>query len=173
MYWSTSWISVGWGQVVSPTAIWKTGTGFTFMYVIKCTCVHETIQSAQPYTQSIILWSISGEIIFGGCVCIFILVTFTTFIYGVCKHRVAYIFSLSSFCERHQDKSAEVCTDVPCTWNKPRRITLPSEITCIDTRIYQPCPTPLVPTLENCDPRVSFRGLFKRTFTTFAKVQML
>lgn len=68
--------------------------------------------------------------------------------------------------------SAEVCTNVPCTWNKPRRITLPSEITCIDTRIYQPCPTPLIPTLENYDPRVSFRRLFKKTFTTFAKVQM-
>lgn len=71
------------------------------------------------------------------------LINIYIYIYNrVCKHRVAYIFSLTSFCVRHQDKSAEVCTDVPCTWNKPSRITLPSEITCMDTRIYQPCPTP-------------------------------
>lgn len=120
-----------------------------FMYA-KCTCVPETRQSAQPYTPWIILRSSSGEIISGGCTCVAD--------NGACKHCVAFIFSLSSFCERHQDRSAEVCTDVPCTWDKPRKITLPSEITCIDTRIDQFCPPPLVPTLENYDPRVSSRG---------------
>lgn len=33
-----------------------------------------------------------------------------------------------------KDIKTEVCTDVPCTLDKPRRITSPSEITCIDTR---------------------------------------
>lgn len=47
---------------------------------------------------------------------------------------------------------------MPCTWADPRRITLPSEIACIDTRIDQSFPPPLVHTLENYDPRVSSRG---------------
>lgn len=35
---------------------------------------------------------------------------------------------------------------------------VPSEITCIDTRIDKSCPPPLVSTLENCDPKVSSLG---------------
>lgn len=55
---------------------------------------------------------------------------------GACTHHfVVFIFSLSSFCERHQDRSAEVFTDVPCTWDTHKRITLHSEITSIDTII--------------------------------------
>lgn len=73
---------------------------------------------------------------------------------GACNHFVVFIFSLSSFCERHQDRSAEVFTDVPCTWYTPKRITLPSEITSIVTiiRVDQSCPPPLVPTLEIITP---------------------
>lgn len=38
--------------------------------------------------------------------------------------------------------SAEVCTNVPCTWNKPRRITLPSE-TPVLTQEYTSLVQPL------------------------------
>lgn len=62
-----------------------------------------------------------------------------------------------------------MCTDVPCTWNKPRRITLPSEITCIDTRINQPCPTPLVPTLENYDPPSFISRTIQKDFYNLCK----
>ena len=70
---------------------------------------------------------------------------------GACKHCIAFLFSLSSFCERHRDRSTEVCTDITCKWDKPRRKSMPSEITKIDMRIDQSNPPP---TASIYDPRV-------------------
>ncbi|XP_062577470.1 uncharacterized protein LOC134239315 [Saccostrea cucullata] len=116
-----------------------------YMYV-KCKCVPETRQSAQPYESWILIRMQSGEIVSGGCTCVAD--------NGACKHCVAFIFSLSSFCERHRDRSTEACTDIQCVWDKPRKKSVPSEISNIDLRIDQSQQPSIVPTLCNYDPRV-------------------
>lgn len=44
---------------------------------------------------------------------------------GTCKHCVALLFALSSFCERHRDRGTESCTDKGCSWDKPRKVSHP------------------------------------------------
>lgn len=44
---------------------------------------------------------------------------------GTCKHCVALLFSLCSFCERHSDRGIESCTDRACPWDKPRKTSHP------------------------------------------------
>lgn len=39
---------------------------------------------------------------------------------GTCTQCVAFLFSLTSFWERHRDRGTEVGTDTQCVWNKPR-----------------------------------------------------
>ena len=51
-----------------------------FMY-LKCTCVPETRQSAQPYIPWILLRCTSGEIISGGCTCVAYVIHTHTHIY--------------------------------------------------------------------------------------------
>lgn len=78
---------------------------------------------------------------------------------GTCKHCVALLFSLSSFCERHRDRGTQVGTDLQCQWDKPRKKSNPKKITDIDMRVdvTNPLPTsataavydPIVPTVQN------------------------
>ena len=76
---------------------------------------------------------------------------------GSCKHCVALIFSLSSFCERHRDRGTEVCTDVQCVWDKPRKKSNPNEIINIETRIDS-SQQHKVPTPSNYNPTVQVVG---------------
>ena len=65
------------------------------------------------------------------------------------------MFALSSFCERHKDRHIQVGTDMPCTWDKPRRASHPAEIKDVKVhirndrryevvphhKVYNPCKT--------------------------------
>lgn len=52
---------------------------------------------------------------------------------GTCTQCVAFLFSLTSFWERHRDRGTIVGTDTQCVWNKPRIRNDPQEI--IETRV--------------------------------------
>lgn len=47
---------------------------------------------------------------------------------GSCKHVVALLFSLNSFCERHVDRHTHVGTDAQCSWDKARAESRPVQI---------------------------------------------
>jgi hypothetical protein len=51
---------------------------------------------------------------------------------GSCKHCVALLFALHDFCERHQDRGTEACTDKPCKWDRPRQGSNPVTTQNID-----------------------------------------
>lgn len=73
---------------------------------------------------------------------------------GTCKHCVALLFGLSSFCSRHKDRSTEVGTDVECVWDKPRQSSKPMEISDIDTRSDPSLPPPVTPVHVDYKPSV-------------------
>ncbi|XP_050704746.1 uncharacterized protein LOC126990229 isoform X2 [Eriocheir sinensis] len=82
---------------------------------IKGTCVRQTNQNETPY-QVWMFASSNGDIHAAGCQCIGD--------DGGCKHVFAFIFAVSDFVQRCgvQPGSAQrTCTDVTCTWDKPRR----------------------------------------------------
>ena len=58
-----------------------------FMY-IKCTCMPETRQSAQPYDTWLLVRTSSGEIISGGCTCVAYVYTLIIYInpYKITQH---------------------------------------------------------------------------------------
>ena len=53
---------------------------------------------------------------------------------GTCKHITALLFSLENFSSRHRDRNTEVGTDVPCTWDRARKLSEPLTINKIDIR---------------------------------------
>ncbi|XP_069109357.1 uncharacterized protein [Argopecten irradians] len=116
------------------------------MYV-SATCVPETRQTAAPYKVWILMNARTAEIMSGGCTCVVD--------NGTCKHCVALLFSLSSFGTRHKDRSTEVCIDVECVWDKPRKTSEPMEIEHIDIRSDPSTSAPYVPTRNNYTPHLS------------------
>lgn len=91
---------------------------------------------------------------------------------GTCKHCVALLFSLSSFCERHRDRGTQVGTDVQCQWDKPRKKSNPKKIKDIDMRIDQTSPMPAAATSVVYDPRVPVqepRGNLEKEFYELCK----
>lgn len=55
---------------------------------------------------------------------------------------MALLFALNSFSERHKDRNTEVGTDIPCTWNKPRKISVPLPVEELDFRKETATPKP-------------------------------
>ncbi|XP_069116847.1 uncharacterized protein [Argopecten irradians] len=115
-----------------------------FRYV-KATCVPETRQTAKPYDVWVLIRD-TGEILSGGCTCVAD--------NGTCKHCVALLFGLGSFCTRHTDRNTEVGTDVTCVWDKPRQISKPMEIADIDVRSDPSLPPPVTPVHVDYKPSV-------------------
>lgn len=72
---------------------------------------------------------------------------------GTCTQCVAFLFSLTSFWERHRDRGTEVGTDTQCVWNKSN----PQEI--IDTRVD---PTQNRPSTYCC---YMYKGFLQPNFT--------
>lgn len=117
---------------------------------LRATCMPETRQNAQPYDVWILANKTTGEILSGGCTCVAD--------NGTCKHCVAFIFSLSSFCERHRDRGTEVGTDMQCIWDKPRKKSNPQKISDIDMRVDQTHPQPTSATTDSYNPIVPIQG---------------
>ena len=55
------------------------------------------------------------------------------------------MFAINSFCDRHKDRNTEVCTDIPCTWNKPRKLSVPTPVEELDFRKVTSTPKPKEP----------------------------
>ncbi|XP_076095702.1 uncharacterized protein LOC143066777 [Mytilus galloprovincialis] len=94
-------------------------------YYVGGTCVPETRQKECPYDVWILVRP-SGEIVSGGCSCVAG--------NGACKHCIALLFSIESFSERHRDRFTQACTDVVCTWDKPKKKSEPMEIDEMEIR---------------------------------------
>ncbi|XP_033763165.1 uncharacterized protein LOC117344514 [Pecten maximus] len=124
----------------------------SYMYV-KASCIPETRQSATPYSTWLLIKQ-DGHVKSGGCTCVAD--------DGTCKHCVALLFAMSAFCERHQDRSTEVGTDVACVWDKPKKTTTPLEIEDMDIRVNKVTPKPKSASAENYNPTVRSECLSKR-----------
>lgn len=65
---------------------------------------------------------------------------------------VAFLFSLTSFCERHRDRETEIGTDTQCILDKSRKKSNPQEIIDIDMRVDQTQVISTAATTNSYDP---------------------
>ena len=67
---------------------------------------------------------------------------------------------MEEFSKRHKDRHTEVGTDIPCIWNKPRKVSQPLTINSIDIRS---CPTDTLPIEPNT---MQYNPSTQSTFST-------
>lgn len=74
---------------------------------------------------------------------------------GTCKHCVALLFSVMGFCDRHKDRHTEACTDIECSWDRPKKTKEPAETDLINIRmqnafssLVEPTPSSFTPNVE-------------------------
>ncbi|XP_070557660.1 uncharacterized protein [Ptychodera flava] len=97
-----------------------------YIYVTSA-CRRDTSHPRDKPYRMWLLMKTNSEIICGGCNCV-------DGEHGTCKHCVGLLFSLHDFDGRHKDRGTEMATDVPCKWDKPRKVSTPMEIDDIDVR---------------------------------------
>ncbi|VDI55777.1 Hypothetical predicted protein [Mytilus galloprovincialis] len=131
----------------------------TEYFYVRAACVPETRQSENPYNPWVIVGT-EGHFRSGGCTCVVD--------NGTCKHITALLFSLENFSSRHRDRNTEVGTDVPCTWDRARKLSEPLTINKIDIRNNPSSSLPVEPHSSHYTPskglKLSEHEIEKRVF---------
>ncbi|XP_071142126.1 uncharacterized protein [Mytilus edulis] len=131
----------------------------TEYFYVRAACVPETGQSENPYNPWVIVGT-EGHFRSGGCTCVVD--------NGKCKHITALLFSLENFSSRHRDRNTEVGTDVPCTWDRARKLSEPLTINKIDIRNNPSSSLPVEPHSSHLTPskglKLSEHEIEKRVF---------
>ncbi|KAK3861875.1 hypothetical protein Pcinc_032202 [Petrolisthes cinctipes] len=111
---------------------------------IKSKCIRQTAQREAPYDVWILVTE-EGSIETAGCQCIGD--------DGGCKHVVALLLSVANFKSsintQEQVQDQKTCTDILCTWNKPRKCNKSKRVIDIERRRDTSNPRP-------CDPHPTF-----------------